>query len=296
MPLCQPGESIDSRHLDRVPFQFRHGFQDHPALTHQSLVEVLPALPPDQVMYSSRSDDLAGNLDTAHIDHRNGLSLEETIENIRTSNSYIAVKRPETHPVFRELADELTSDIGRLMQERGTGRSPTELELWLFIASPEAVTPFHFDRYSNFLFQIRGSKEVAVFEPWNSEVIEQVDYEAYVAHEARRMHWHDDKDRFAHKFHMEPGQAVHIPFLGGHYVKNGKEDVSITMSVFFHNDETTRWSRALLTNHFLRKRLRPLRVTPRPIRASHGIDSVKAHAYPMIQVVGRGLRRLGLRG
>ena len=38
---------------------------------------------------------------------------------------------------------------------------------------------------------------------------------------------------FANKFAFAPGEAIHIPFVGGHYVKNGPEDVSISLSFFF---------------------------------------------------------------
>lgn len=303
MPLRGPGETIDVALLDREPFRFRHGFLEHPALSLASLTEVLPALPPDQVMYSKQLDDLATNFDTAHIDYKNGLSIEETIENIRTSNSYISVRKPEAHPRFREVADELKRDIGELMRRQGTGSLPLELELWLFIASPNATTPFHFDRFSNFLLQVRGRKQLAVFKPWNAEVLDPRSYESHVAREKREMDWRSEKDKFALKYELEPGDAIHIPFLGGHYVKNGEGDASITLSVFFHSRETIRWSKALLTNHILRKRLRRFGIAPQPVNSSASFDSLKSAAYPVLRqvnrafnLVERGLHRKPARG
>lgn len=290
MSLFSKGQAVDPSALDRKPFQFSHGLLDHPSMSLSTLAKVLPELPADQVMYSRKLDDRSINFDTAHIEHQNGLSIEETIENIRTSSSYIAVRKPEVHPQFKDLARVIGRDIGEVMRKQGTGKAPGELELWLFIASPGAVTPFHFDRLSNFLLQFRGSKKLAVFEPWNDEVFEPSAYEAHVAREERRMEWHDAKDRFAHKFDVSPGQGVHIPFLGGHYVENGPGDASITLSVFFHNDETTRWSRALMTNHILRKRLGRFGFVPRPVHSWHALDSVKAAAYPVARVANRGLR------
>lgn len=297
MPLLAAQERVDTALLDREPFQFRHGFMDHPALSLKSLAEVLPALPADQVMYSRKLDDLSSNMDTAHLDYKNGLSIEDTIENIRTSNSYIAVRKPEAHPVFRELTAELTNDIGELMRQRGTGTKPEDMELWLFIASPNAITPFHFDRFSNFLLQVRGGKQLAVFKPWNPEVLEPRAYEAHVARAERRMDWHPDKDRFAMKYQLAPGDGVHIPFLGGHYVQNGPDDASITLSVFFHTDETERWSRALMTNHILRKRLQPFGFAPNPIHTPASPDALKAAAYPLVRNINRAfnLAERGLR-
>jgi hypothetical protein len=228
-------------------------------------------------------------MDTAHLDYKNGLSIEETVENIRTSNSYIAVRKPETHPAFRELTTELTNDIGELMRRQGTGAKPTDMELWLFIASPNAITPFHFDRFSNFLLQMRGGKQLAVFKPWNQEVLEPRAYEAHVARAERRMDWHPDKDRFAMKYQLAPGDGVHIPFLGGHYVQNGPDDASITLSVFFHTEETDRWSRALMTNHILRKRLLRFGYAPQPIHSRTSRDSLKAAVYPLVRNLNRAI-------
>lgn len=53
------------------------------------------------------------------------------------------------------------------------------MNFWLFVASPGAVTPFHFDRFSNFLFQIRGSKELAVFPHFHKSVLSPEDCEKY---------------------------------------------------------------------------------------------------------------------
>jgi Cupin-like domain len=284
------GPEIDSSALDRAPFQFSHGLIDHPAVSLSTLAKVLPELPSDQVMYSRKLEDRGVNMDTAHLEYTNGLSIEETIENIRTSNSYIAVRKPEVHPEFKDLARVVTRDIGEVMRRQGTGSEPTDVEMWLFIASPGAITPFHFDRFSNYLLQFRGSKKIAIFKPWNEEVFESSAYESRMAGEDRRMEWHDDKDRFAHKFVVSPGEGVHIPFLGGHYVENGPGDASITLSVFFHNDETTRWKKALLTNHILRKRLGPLGFTPRPVNTTPSMDAMKARAYPLAKFAHRGLR------
>jgi cupin-like protein len=291
-------EPVDSDSLDRSPFQFKHRLVEHPALTLENLARVLPALPPDQVMYSKKLQDLRTNFERAHIDHQNGLSIEETIEHIRTSESYISVRKPESHPSFQPLFAEINSDVGELMRKHGTGTEPVDPQLWLFIASPNALTPFHFDRYSNFLMQIRGSKQVAVFRPWNAEVIDPADYEARVAFDANRADWRPEKDRFAIKFNIVPGDAIHIPFLGGHYVQNGPEDVSITLSYFFHNNETTFRTKALLTNHFLRKRLKRVGLQPRPIGASAGMDALKAGMYPLLkagsEALGAVRKKLGL--
>lgn len=293
MQMACLSPSIDLELLDRKPFGFKHQMMGHPALELGNLARVLPALPPDQVMYSKGLRGLGTNFDRAHIDDQNGLGIEETIETIRTSNSYIAVRQPEVDPSFQDLHRALTDDIGQLMRRRGVGQAPTHAVIWLFIASPNAVTPFHFDRYSNFLFQFRGSKQVAVFEPWNDQVIRPEHYECYVARDERVMPWEDGMDRFARHFDFAPGEAIHIPHLGGHYVRNGPEDVSISMSIFFHTAETRRWNDALVMNDLLRRRLRPLGLAPRAVNSTQSLDGLKAGTLPLLKWSASMRQRLG---
>ena len=270
--------------LDKAPFQFSHRLMGHPALELGNLATALPALG-ERVMYSKGLSNLGANLDRAHLDEQNGLSIEETIEQIRTTPSYIAVRGPEHHPSFQDLHRVMCEDIAKLMRTNGTGRLPENAEMWLFIASPGAITPFHFDRFSNFLLQFRGSKEVAVFEPWNDEVITATQYEAYTARNDRQMDWADEKDRFAHKFHFHPGQAIHIPFLGGHYVKNGPEDVSISMAIFYDTDQTRRFKQALFINDLLRRRAARFGWQPRAVNSAGALDGFKSGLYPVVKGV-----------
>lgn len=270
--------------LDKAPFQFSHRLMGHPALELGNLATALPALG-ERVMYSKGLSNLGANLDRAHLDEQNGLSIEETIEQIRTTPSYIAVRGPEHHPSFQDLHRVMCEDIAKLMRTNGTGRLPENAEMWLFIASPGAITPFHFDRFSNFLLQFRGSKEVAVFEPWNDEVITATQYEAYTARNDRQMDWADEKDRFAHKSHFHPGQAIHIPFLGGHYVKNGPEDVSISMAIFYDTDQTRRFKQALFINDLIRRRAARFGWQPRAVNSAGSLDGFKSGLYPVVKGV-----------
>lgn len=270
--------------LDKAPFQFSHRLMGHPALELGNLATALPALG-ERVMYSKGLSNLGANLDRAHLDGQNGLSIEETIEQIRTTPSYIAVRGPEHHPSFQDLHRVMCEDIAKLMRTNGTGRLPENAEMWLFIASPGAITPLHFDRFSNFLLQFRGSKEVAVFEPWNDEVITATQYEAYTARNDRQMDWADEKDRFAHKFHFHPGQAIHIPFLGGHYVKNGPEDVSISMAIFYDTDQTRRFKQALFINDLIRRRAARFGWQPRAVNSAGSLDGFKSGLYPVVKGV-----------
>jgi hypothetical protein len=70
----------------------------------------------------------------------------------------------------------------------------------------------------------------------------------------QRPPWNPEMDHLAKKFDFQPGDMVHIPYTGGHYVKNGPEDISISLSIFFQTNETLKLTNAMRINHRLRKR------------------------------------------
>lgn len=271
---------IDPNKLDHESFKFTHDFVEHEALSLQNLSDVLVNLPQDQVMYSKTLSDLNSNFDRAHLDHRNNLSIEETIENIRTSDSYIMVRSPEDHPSFKELYSLLLEDVNKIIRAKGVGTNAINPMLYLFIASPGASTPFHIDRYSTFLMQFRGSKMVAVFPQFDENIVPAVISENFVDYGPQRPEWSERIDSNATKFHFMPGEAIHIPFSAGHYIENGTEDVSISMSIIFRTNESQRWMDAMRVNNRLRKQLN-LSVTP--VGRAKTKDSIKARMFPFFE-------------
>lgn len=276
MTLCF-NPDLDARLLDRQPFKFSHNLMGHPALSLENLGRVLPALSTDLVFYSKSTRDTGADLDRLHEEKRNGLSIEETIENIRTSDSYIMVRSPETDPSFASLHKELLDEVGKLIQERGSGNEARESMLYLFIASPNSVTPFHIDRYSTILMQFRGSKTVTIYPAWDERVTDQRECEDYVAYAAKRgPRLKTEGEECGTSFSFSPGQALHIPFVAGHHVQNGADDVSISMSIIFKTDETERMRRAILFNRKARKAFSGLGFQPAVVGQNPLKDAMKA--------------------
>jgi hypothetical protein len=271
---------LDPKNLDKTPFKFSHKLKDHEALSLENLSKVLVNLPTDQVMYSKGLSDLNENFDRAPIDQKNNLTIEETIENIRTSDSYIMVRSPEDDPSFKELYKDLIEDVEAVMKDKGVGEQAIEPKLFLFIASPNAFTPFHIDRYSTFLFQIRGSKEVAVFDQFDDKVVPASIRESFADYGQVRPTWSEDIDDRGHKFQFIPGEALHIPFIAGHYIKNGPEDVSISMSIIFRTKESQVWLDAMAVNNRLRSQAK---MSVGPVGKSPVKDKLKAKLYPALK-------------
>ena len=272
-------EDIRSELLDRAPFKFHHQLLEHPALSLENLARVLPTLPQQQVMYSKGLLDVADDFESTFRKKPRDRTLEETIDSIRTSDSYIMVRSPEIDPSFADLYKALCGEVASLMKTRGVGSMPLQAQLYLFIASPNSITPFHIDRYSTFLMQFRGSKTVTVGTPWDDRIVSQPDREAYVVREKTKLPWSSQLDEFSTAFEFSPGEALHIPFIAGHHVCNGPEDVSISMSIIFNTEESVRWRNAISFNHILRKQLNKVNLTPNSIGQSDWRDALKSRMW-----------------
>ncbi|MBZ4376437.1 JmjC domain-containing protein [Corallococcus sp. AS-1-6] len=270
-------ESVGSPlQFDRESFRCRHTLLGHPALELENLAGVVQRLPSENVFFSSGLLPKDADFDRAHVDHRTGLSLKDTVENMMTSRSYIMLRAPEQDPSFHDLYRALLAEVEDLMRAQGVGTRAVDPMLYLFIASPGSVTPFHLDRYSTLLMQFRGTKAVHISKAWDEEVVPAPDLEAFVARSGSKVNYRETFDATATRYTFGPGDALHIPFVAPHYVKNGPEDVSVSLSIIFNTRETARHLRALRANHALRKRLGPLGYRPTPVNRFLPLDHVKS--------------------
>ena len=265
--------------LDNEAFIANHNLNKTEVLSIDSLSQIIPSLPKEQVMFSKGLADLNENFDRAHIDKKNNLSLKETIEQLKTHSSYIMVRSPETSPALQSTFQGLKDDVSKLCDRKGIGTELYEPMLYLFIASPSVKTPFHIDRYSTLLFQLRGSKTIAVYEQFNDKVVPAVVRESFVDHSELRPSWKNETDHLAQKFEFTPGQMLHIPFIAPHYVENGHQDISISLSIIFRTNESQNWLKAMTVNNRLRSKLK---LNPSPIGNNSGNIKLKAKCSPFV--------------
>lgn len=284
-------DGFDEGMLDRRGALLKHKLLSHPALSLENLAAVIPALPQkEHVFYSKELLDTGADFESTYRSRPQDRTIEETIDSIRRSNSYIMVRAPEVHDSFKELHRDLISDVETVMRKRGAGSAALDPQLYLFIASPNSVTPFHLDRYSTFLLQFRGSKTVSIFPQWNEQVVPAARLEDYVAYASTKLDWQDSMNALGVHHEFQPGDALHIPFAAGHHVKNGPGDVSISMSIIFNTDESEVWRRALLFNQFSRRRLARIGLAPSPVGKGGWRDAAKSGLWRAMSRARRGIR------
>ena len=86
-------------------------------------------------------------------------------------------------------------------------------------------------------------------------------------------------------FTLEPGEAIHIPTHGGHWVRNG-EQISISLSLNF---EFPPWIHrdVYRANNYLRR----LGLAPRPPGTSPALDRMKAFGVGTIDRARKGVKQ-----
>ena len=210
------------------PHKLRHNLSAHPLLELDALAELGEALPARSVEYN-RGDVPIG------VDGKpegTGLAIGETIRGIEQTNSWAVLKNIEQHPAYAALLAELLGELEELIV-RKTGRM-MKTQGFIFVSSPDAVTPYHFDPEHNILLQLTGQKAMTVFPAGNPVCAPDSVHETYHTGGARELAWHDGLACHGQTFQLIEGEAIYVPVMAPHHVRNGPVP-SISLSI------TWRW-------------------------------------------------------
>jgi hypothetical protein len=246
-------------HFSREPFLIGHRLCTHPLFDVERLLELARRLPARCIEYN------AGELPVA-IEHAqtpmNGLSAEETIRRIAECKSWMVLKYVEQDPEYGSLLEECLREVRP--HSEPIARGMCAAQAFIFLTSPNSVTPYHIDPEHNFLLQIRGSKTVHLYDGRDRSLLTEEHLEHFYCDRGRNMQfqpWYDEKSWVNE---LQPGQGLHFPVTYPHWVQNGN-DVSISFSITFRTPDLDR-RRALYQMHAgLRQRgWKPAPVGQRP--------------------------------
>jgi hypothetical protein len=264
--------------FNRRPFLIRHQLAGHPLFALPRLVELARRLPADRVEYNA--GDVPISLDPRDTP-RTGLSVEETIRRIEACRSWMVLKNVEHDPDYRALLDACLDQLRPHTEPLAPGMSGREA--FVFISSPDSVTPYHVDPENNFLLQIRGTKRISVFDRHDRQVVSEPELEAFFGGASRNLVYREAYQERATVLELSPGDAVHVPVAAPHWVKNGPR-VSISFSITFRTADSDRREILYRINH----RLRRWKLRPAPIGRSPVADDAKYLVFRAL----RGARRL----
>jgi hypothetical protein len=229
-----------------APTHLSHGIADHPLLALDALAALARRMRPETLEHNAAVDLPLGisNAETPP----NGLSIDETIARIEHCGSWVLLKYIEQDPAYLALMREVLAEVAPVVA-RATGPM-LRLEGFVFISSPRAVTPLHFDPEYNILLQARGSKTMTLFPTADPEIVSQEFFEAYFAGGPRNLPWREQWRGRAREISIVPGEAIYVPILAPHWVQT-HDEVSISLSLTwrsewsFHHADACRFNRRL---------------------------------------------------
>ncbi|HEX2686212.1 MAG TPA: cupin-like domain-containing protein [Kofleriaceae bacterium] len=269
MPASRIHINTDSFHPWKIQ-AMTHALADHPLLQIDALVELGKRQQARNLVRTHSADATAG---TSFADapslHPNPKGAAATLANVDKAKAWMSLLNVQADPVYRALIDEVLDDVRPIVDRHDPGMCYRAG--WIFVSSPNAVTPFHLDHEHNFILQIRGRKRLYVWDPFDRQVVSERAQERFHDQHSRELvTWNEAFRARARVFDLEPGLGGYMPSTAPHLVENGNEP-SITISFTYYTDATR--ERELLYRG--NARLRRLGLDPQPVGTSPNRDRIK---------------------
>ncbi|GAB5487901.1 MAG: hypothetical protein Pars2KO_14710 [Parasphingorhabdus sp.] len=255
---------------------FAHQMTSHELLTLDALANLGAALPQTSVEYNP--GDLPVGIAPENVPD-NGMTIADTIRMIENANSWAVLKNIEQVPEYEWLLLSLLDEI-RPILEKKTG-DMLRPQGFIFVSSPGAVTPYHFDPEHNILLQLRGEKWMTTFPAGNSRFAPDQVHEGYHTGGHRNLVWQEEFEAEGIKHHLPPGKAIFVPVMAPHYVKVGIEH-SISLSITWRSD----WSFAEADVRALNGWMRGKGMTPKPPGRWPNQNKAKATTWRVMRKAG----------
>jgi hypothetical protein len=221
--ISLPGRIIQSdtfdfrKKINQVPFLFSHNLAEHPlfeTLRLAELAKTLIQMGREDYVVCMKSEGLASRTFAEAIQ---GKSAYEAIAHIAESGSLVFLKSVHVNPEYKILLDQVLDQLEEL-----TGLHLRQEITWLIatiiISSPHSVTPYHIDHDCNFLFQIKGDKEVHLFDQNDRSVLTECEIEKFYTNVGDAIYRQENQGK-AQIFHLTSGTGVHHPVLAPHWLK-----------------------------------------------------------------------------
>jgi hypothetical protein len=253
----------------RVPFLVGHRLADHPLFGLQRLVDLARRLPASHVEYNA--GQIPVSMDP-ELTPRNGLTPEETIRRIAECQSWLVLKYVESDPDYRALLLRCLDEVRVHSESLRPGMR--DAQAFIFVSSPGSVTPYHMDPEHNFLLQIRGWKQICLFDTDDRSVLPEEDLERFYGGGHRNLAYREEHDGKARRYRLAPGAGLHFPVTAPHYVRNGSE-VSVSFSITFRTPDLEARARVHCFNGWLRRR----GIVPAPAGRHPWRDRAKSLAW-----------------
>ena len=194
----------------------------------------------------------------------------DVIRDLQNANAWLTLLMVEDDPAMAEIMntqlDQLESGMAAKQGKRVKLRKRVA---FVFVSSPNSVTPVHYDVEHSLLMQVSGSKTVSVGR-FENDAVRRHEFDRY---------WDGSHGRIetlqpeVASYTMTPGRAVYIPPGTPHWVHNGP-DISLSVTLTYFTAATVRENRVESFNAHLRRR----HMNPREPGRSAAVDTAKVCA------------------
>jgi len=243
-----------------------------------ALAELSEVLPEHSIEYNK--GDLPIGISPEDVPS-NGLTIGDTIRRIDKTQSWAVRKNIEQKPAYKDLLLNLLSELKPIIEAK-TGEMLTP-QGFIFVSSPGSMTPYHFDPEHNILLQLRGEKWMTQYPAGNERFAPLQAHENYHTGGPRELHWQSEFEQEGVEFHLTPGEALFVPVMAPHFVRNGQEP-SISLSITWRSE----WSYAEADSHAFNHWLRKAGVKPRSPGRYPAQNLIKSRSWRALLKMGIG--------
>src|SRR6516225_11561436 len=209
----------------------------------------------------------------------------DVIRDLQNANAWLTLLMVEDDPGMAEIMntylDQLEAGVSAKQGKRVKLRKRVA---FVFVSSPNSVTPVHYDIEHSLLMQVSGEKTVSIGR-WESDAVRRHEIDRYWNGSHGRI---EDLQPEVAAYTLTPGRAVYIPPGTPHWVHNGPA-LSLSVTLTYFTAATVRQNRV---EHF-NSRLRRLKLNPRDPGTSNAVDTAKVCAMGFV-ALGTRLRSAAL--
>jgi hypothetical protein len=286
---AQPSEQ-DLKTIGQIPFddafprrsvEFAHDLHRDDRLTLASVADLADRLPRRSVIADTAAQPLLvpqGGPPRGVLE-RPG----DVIRDLHNANAWLTLLMVEEDPAMAELMNTYLDRLEAGMSaQQGKRVKMRKRVAFVFVSSPNSVTPVHFDIEHSLLMQVSGCKTVSVGR-FESDAVRRHELDRY---------WNGSHGRIetlqpeVAAYTLTPGRAVYIPPGTPHWVHNGP-DISLSVTLTYFTQATVRETRVENFNAKLRRR----HLNPREPGRSAALDTAKVCALG-VWTIGHRLRSI----
>ena len=238
----------------------RHNLDRHPLLQLPRLRQLAESLAGTDHIKLSMPKRKEGSAFYTLSEQEAKTTVHEVFDQIESPGSWIAIYYAEADSQYRALLDQTLRQLAPQIEANDPGMYG--FNMFIFIAAPPTVTPFHIDRENNLNLQIAGRKRWRIWRPEDSVAVPREAVEEYFVRDSlRKLRYTPDLDARALHVEVGPGEGIHFPATCAHTVTTETDwvqpgnAVAVSVAMTYFTQDTRRRANVTVANDFLRHHL-----------------------------------------